>query len=421
MSLPETARSVRRIPAGTSASWVLAGTVINALTTYVLLVVVLRAVTTGGAADFSVFWAVVVIAGLGFFLPIEQETARRVARTGPGRSVARIWSHSARLAARIGVVLVVPVSIFWLVDRQPITALAFVLAAAGYVLQFPSRGVLSGRRRLARYGAVTALDSALRFLMSIVLAVCGVHATIAYEFAVAASAAIAGVAAAAWSRVDRHRRVEADLEEGRFGYDAGRLIVAAACMQALLNSGTLLAKAFAHPDQVALVATLLVTLTIARLPVFVFQSLQATYLTRLTAGVHQRDSGVVRRLLLLLSASVLAIGVGVTVGAAVGGPWVVHTFFGARYQVGRLDAVLVAASVACYLAASVANDVSVAVGAHRRISLAWPSGLVLAAAVALLVPDLALRSILPLAAGSLVALCVLVPGIWSRTHGLVRG
>ena len=405
----------RRWPPGSSPTWVLLGTVVNAVTTWALLAVVVRAVSTTAAADFSVFWSVVVIAGLGFFLPVEQETTRRVARVLLGRGVGGTWRLSARFAGIVAVVLVVPAVTFWALTGHPATAAAFALAVAGYAIQFSARGVLAGRRRLARYGAIPAIDAVLRLVGAITLVVAGARTSPPYEIAVAGSAVAAGVAAVLLSRHDR--RPDADPAAhpaGRFGRDAGRLIVAAACMQALLNSGTLLAKAFARPDQVALVATLLVTMTVARLPVFVFQSLQATYLTHLASGMHRGEIAAVRRLLALLASAVLVIGALLIVGAALVGPWAVSTFFGARYQVTEPAAVLVATSVAAYMAASVANDVSVAVGAHQRIVLAWPIGLILGGVTALLIPDLTVRSILPLAVGALVALVVLLPGIVKR-------
>ncbi len=401
----------------------LAGTVVNALTTFVLLGVVVRALGRAAAADFSVFWAVVVIAGLGFFLPMEQEMARRVARAAPDRAVDPIWRSSARFAAVVGALLAVPAVGLALLAREPVTALAVLVAIAGYTVQFTCRGVLSGRRRLARYGGVTTVDAVLRVAGAVALAMAGVHSAPGYQLAVSSSALIAGLAALVWSRPDRLARPESPPvpagEGARFGADAGRLIAAAACMQALLNSGTLLAKAFAQPDQVALVATLLVTMTVARLPVFLFQSMQATYLTRLAGGVHRGEGGPVRRLLAVLAGAVLIVDVGLAVGAAVLGPWVVSTFF-AGYQVTRIAAALVGASVAVYLAASVANDVSVAVGAHQRIVIAWPAGLIAGGLLALLLKDLTLRSILPLALGAFVALVILVPGIIKRIGVLPR-
>ena len=68
-------------------------------------------------------------------------------------------------------------------------------------------------------------------------------------------------------------------------------------MQTLLNSGTLVAKFLALPAQAMLAGQLLAVMTIARLPVLVFQSLQAVYVSRLAGRWHLHDVRGVRRLL----------------------------------------------------------------------------------------------------------------------------
>lgn len=414
----------RSMPGGGSAVWVLVSTGINAVSTYVLLIVVARALGPVRLADFSVFWAVTIISGLGFFLPLEQETARRVAAGGNGHDRA-VWLRGLRLGSVIALVAAaVATALWWRGEHGPIIALAYLIAAAGYALQFPSRGVLSGQRRLARYGSVAAIDAVVRLAGVVVLAVAGVQTTVAYDLVIAGSAVVAAVAAAVLAGLVRRSASTPPSRSARsgdspgsrsagsgFARDALRLVLAAACMQLLLNSGTLVARGFAGPGQIALAGQLLVLMTVARLPVFVFQSLQATYLNRLAGGVHRGDRVAVRRLLLLLAGAVGAIAAIVVIGAATVGPWAVRTLFGHEYAVTRTAAVLVAVSVATYLVASVANDASVAVGAHRRIALAWPIGVAVAAGMVAILGDLVVRSTVPLAVGAVVAAGILLPGI----------
>ena len=409
----------RGLPGGGSAIWVLISTGVNAASTYVLLIVVARALGPVRLADFSVFWAVTIISGLGFFLPLEQETARRVAagRFGPVRAV---WGRALRLGMINALVAAAIAAIVWWRGQDgPVIALAYLVAAAGYALQFPSRGVLSGQRRLARYGSVAAVDAVVRLAGVLVLAIVGVHATAAYDLVIAGSAVAAAVVATRLAGMPARsgpvqppapQAPPAPLRDG-FARDALRLVLAAACMQLLLNSGTLVARGFAGPGQVALAGQLLVVMTVARLPVFLFQSLQATYLTRLAGGVQRGDQVAVRRLLLLLAGAVGTVAAVVVVGAAAIGPWAVPALFGKEYAVSRTAAVLVAVSVASYLIASVANDAAVAVGAHRRIAAAWPVGVLVAAGTVALLGDLVVRSTVPLALGAVVAAALLLPGI----------
>ena len=406
----------RRVPGGGSPTWVLVSTIVNAVSTYLLIIVVARVLGPVRSADFSVFWAVTIISGLGFFLPLEQETARRVAAGGPAAGWA-VWLRGLRLGMIIALMAAAVATVLWWKGQDgPVIALAYLIAATGYAWQFPSRGVLSGRRRLARYGSVAAVDAVVRLAGVLVLAVVGVRTTAAYDLVIAGSAVAAAVVATALAGVFRRSpsRGSASTDrapESGFARDALRLVLAAACMQLLLNSGSLVARGFAGSGQLALAAELLVLMTVARLPVFVFQSLQATYLTRLAGGVHRGDRVAVRRLLLLLAGVVGAIAAIVIIGAATVGPWAVRTLFGQDYAVTRRAAVLVAVSVSAYLIASVANDASVAIGGHRRIVLAWPIGVLVAAGAVAVLGDLVVRSTLPLALGAVVAAVVLLPGI----------
>lgn len=412
----------RSMPGGGSAMWVLASTAINATTTYVLLIVVARALGPVRYADFSVFWAVTIISGLGFFLPLEQETARRVA-AGAGGSGRSVWVRGLALGGIIALVAAaVAAAIWWHTDHGPLIVLGYLVALSGYTWQFPSRGVLSGQRRLARYGCVAAVDAVVRLAGVVVLAALGVQLTAAYGLVIAGSAVTAAVLATSIAGVSRRSQpvrpgrprpadVSASPTPVGFVPDALVLVLAAACMQTLLNSGTLVARGFAGPAQVALAGQLLAFLTVVRLPVFLFQSLQATYLNRLAGGVQRGDRVAVRRLLTLLASVVGGVAALMVAGAATVGPWAVRVLFGAEYAVPRNGAVLVAVSVAAYLLASVANDASVAMGAHRRIVLAWPIGVLMAGLTAFVLHDLVVRSTVPLAVGAVTAAAVLLPGI----------
>lgn len=71
-------RAREAVPEGTFA--VGAGLLVAAATSYVYVVLVLRALGNHGpAAAFSSFWALIYVTGPGFFLPLEQEVGRALA------------------------------------------------------------------------------------------------------------------------------------------------------------------------------------------------------------------------------------------------------------------------------------------------------------------------------------------------------
>ena len=72
------------VPEGTFA--VGAGLLIAAVTAYVFVILALRGLGNRSGAAFSTFWALIYVAGPGFFLPLEQEVGRALAhrRSAPG-------------------------------------------------------------------------------------------------------------------------------------------------------------------------------------------------------------------------------------------------------------------------------------------------------------------------------------------------
>ncbi len=372
-------------------------------------------------ADFAVFWSFLVIASFGVFLPIEQEVARRVARA-PGRT-AQTAGLALMVAAGYAIPLAVAGALVWRwlgSPRTPGGALvvgAIVLLCAALAVQFTRRGLLSGRLELTGYASVVTVDSLLRLGLFVLVTVVGAGglATVGgFALAVAASAGAAG--AVGWWRVRLLPALPGSgpttpaPEVGIVGGSA-RLIVGALCMQLLVNSGPLIARADATPSTVEFAGHLLATMTLARVPVFIFQSLQATYLARMTRAAHEHDNARLRRTLTALTGLVLAVGVLTVLTAAAIGPFLVRLIYGESFDIPREAAVLVAVGVALYVVATVANDTNVALGHHPRVALSWLAAVVAGMVTMALSDSLLLRSTLPLIVGSVVAAASLVTGV----------
>lgn len=396
-----------------SPAWVLVGAGVSGVSTYAVQVVVGRAVGLQPFADFSLFWAVTLIAALGFFLPLEQETARRVAGSISTRaSRSTIWRRACRAAAGVVITAAALGTVAWQFSSvSPVILVSFVLACLGYGLQFPARGVLAGQQRLAAYSAVVTTDSLLRLVAAIVLLIVGVKSADVFALVVAASSLMAGLMATILAQVWGTPGDGPDVS-GLIRNSAG-LVLAASCMQLLLNSGTVIARVAASPGQETVAAHLISFMTLARLPVFVFQALQAVYVSRLAGHTHRGDVASTHRLIRRLAFFALGIGIATVAGAALFGPWAVG-IFGPAFRIDARSAAFIGLSVAFYVVASVANDISVAVGRHRRIVLAWPAAAVVATIVAVGIPDLLSRSTAPLIAAAAVATVLLMTGL--RSH-----
>ncbi|MCG7285437.1 hypothetical protein MHY85_05535 [Cellulomonas sp. ACRRI] len=413
-----------RVPDPRSPVWVLGGAVVSGAATYALLVVVGRAVGPAGYSAFSLFWSAAIIASLGAFLPVEQVLATRTA-TGAWRG-ATAFARGARIALPLAAAAVVVHLLVWLLrDGGSPDAVAWaavlllVPTAAGFVWQFPARGVLAGEGRRLAYASVVLVDAGLRAAVAVALWLSGTTAVEPYLAAVACSSvacALVGRALVRRGGPAPHPGPEvADAAADGGDLRGARravlpLVVAMLGMQGLLNSGPVVAGLVAGtPALAATAGHLLAALTLARLPVFVTQAAQAVYVAPIAGMVHRGEGDRARRLVTRLAVLVVATAALTVVVGTLLGPALVPVLFGPEYQVARGDVVLVVLGVAAYLVASVANDLAVALGRHRRTGPAWVAGVVAAVVVALLVPDLAARVTLPLLVGCVVAGAVLVP------------
>ena len=186
--LASTARQT--LPEGTTS--VGAGLAVAALTSYVFVVVSLNSLVGGAAAAFSAFWAVIFVAGPGFFLPLEQEVGRAVAhRRAQGLGGGPLVHRAARLGGLITLVLIVAslASTPLLNDRlyhgDMLFVPAIVVGLIGFYVVHLTRGVLAGQGRFRAYGELLAAEGILRLVGALVLAGVGVDRAGAYAMVLA--------------------------------------------------------------------------------------------------------------------------------------------------------------------------------------------------------------------------------------------
>ncbi len=403
--------------------WVGLSSLLTGSATYAVLIVIARVIGPVSYADFAVFWSFMVIASFGVFLPVEQEVARRTARDLAGSGP--IGRRALLVSSGYAVVLVAVGSLLWrvfLTRVRPETSVvvALVLLCGALSTQFSARGILSGRLHLKAYATVAGLDSVVRLLLVLVLAVAGARSVGSYAMAIALSATSA--AALAWWLVLRRppvtELVPTEGPEPSMVVRTSGLIVGALCMQLLLNSGPLIARGVASGDEALLAGQLLAAMTLARVPVFVLQSLQATYLARVAGHSRDRRPDLLRRTVGVLATLVGGVAV-VTVGLALAcGPLLTRLIYGSAFQISREAAVLVALGVSLYVVASVSNDVNIALGLHLRVTLTWLGALVVGVLVVAVSGSLLAKSTLPLVVAAVVAGTSLVWGVVLATRRL---
>jgi O-antigen/teichoic acid export membrane protein len=408
-SLPSGAAALRTGIVGFSA-------IASGVGSYVLLIVVSKHTDALGYSDFAVFWSLTVTIGLGFFYPIEQETAREVSgraastASGLAKFVVSAAAVVALIASALALGLLTPAGLDFI--GMPGLIVALIASFAAYAVQFPIRGMLSGAGRTTSYSSVIAVEGLLRVILPVAFALLGFTSPVLFAFVVAAAAALAVVPALL--QRDRGWLNHARVPARTFASRAGRLIVAAFSIQLLLNSGTLLARGFADGDDAALAGQILACLSIARIPVFAYQVLQILYLPRLASQWKTGAFDAVRTTLLVAGSAAIAVGAAVVGGMVLLGGWVTALLFGPDLVLSTAGIALVSSGVAIFIVALVMSDGAVALGSHTLVVRSWVVALLCAVPVAVVADDLLLRVTLPFIVGSLAALAQLLIGIGRR-------
>jgi O-antigen/teichoic acid export membrane protein len=381
-----------------------------------------------GPEDFGVLstlWALVFLVGPGLFLPVQQELSRVIgaqrghegAPDGGALAVALAWRWSVALVATgalVGLVLHLTAG-----DRlfpgQPLLILCLVVATAGSAVGFTARGVAAGRGDFGRYGWLLSSEAALRLLVGAVLLLVLVE-PLTFGIAIALApflsvAAVAGLRRRAPLAPGRHVSAR-ELRGALLWLTAGSLLA-----QLAANAPPLAVRLLGD-DAAAETGRFMSALLVARLPIFLFQAVQATLIPNFSAlaatARHDDLRHAVRGLTVLSGGFVVLL----TGGALVAGPETVGLLFGDGFDVsGRTMAVLAAASGLFLLATGLSNA-AIALNRHHLTAAAWLAACVLFAVVVTVVPGLLLRVELGYLAGTAAASAVLLVGLRSVSPGV---
>lgn len=315
----------------------------------------------------------------GLFLPLEQElgralSARRALGLGGRPVVQRVVTLGASLA--IGVTVALFALGPWLssafFDSNWVMVVALVLAVAAYAPAHLSRGLCSGTARFRSYAIVMGADGVVRIVLCLLLAAVGVTAVGWFGLAVAVSPLL-GVGLVAW-----RRQLVTDpgppAPWSEVTPNLGWLLVGSLMAAGLVNAGPIATSLLAADSERALVTRFGYGVILARIPLFLFQAVQAALLPRLSAlaAAGQMDEFVVgfRRLIRL----VVAVGVLGVVGAYTLGPLAVEILYDSTLS-RRTLAVLALGSVFYMLGLAMAQAV-IALHGHALVALGWTCGMV---------------------------------------------
>jgi len=390
------------------------GLVIGGLSQYGFLAVATHALGTDRSAPLATFWALLVIIGPGFFLPIEQEIgsalAARRARGAGGRPVVlRAAASGGAILAGLVVAAIAasgPVA-QKLFAGQLVLSWALIAGLVAYFVQFLGRGTLAGNGRFRPYGAIVGGEGILRVVFCAGLAGVGAVTAGPFGLAMVAGSFVAVIVAltgrrgllqpgppAAWSEISSA---------------LGFLLIASVMTQFLLSVGTVAVQLLAAPAQQAAAGRFLTSRIIAYIPIFLFQAVQYTLLPKLAALAGVGRYGEFVKTLRQILGLVAAIGAAAVLVLTVVGPWATRLLFGRGFELTQLDFLLLSASCAGFMAAQVLSQALISLRGFARVAAGWLSGGAAFVVVTALGTQLFLRVELGLVVAA-IACCAVMAG-----------
>jgi O-antigen/teichoic acid export membrane protein len=357
----------------------------------------------------------------GFFLPIEQEVGRALShRRAIGQGGLPIVKRVLQITVIIFVALCIAVFALSsqinsnLFDGNGVLTWCLLLSLATYAPMHLARGICSGNARFGSYSLIIGLDGAIRVLSCAALWIAGVTNIGAYALTIALSPVVGVLFAAFTGKLKTEPGPEASWAE--VTPNLGWLLLGSLFAAALVNAGPITVDILGHDAPPELVTRFGNAVIFARIPLFLFQAVQAALLPRLARLAAQRKLSEFTRGLKQLLILVISVGVLGTIGAFVIGPWVLELVYDGG--IDRRTMTLLAFASAIYMLALALAQAVIALSGHARVALGWCAGFVTFVFVAWLSSnDLYLRVELALVASSLVSLAIFMVSLKQKMSG----
>ena len=366
----------------------------------------------GGDEPFSPvlsLWFATFALAPGFFLPLEQElgralSARRALGHGTKPVVRKVVTLGLGLATLVTLVVLAtsPILTRSYFDGDWVMLAALVVAFASYAPVHLARGIASGSGRFKAYAIVMGADGAVRVILCIALAVIGVKTAGPYGMAVAVAPLLGFFYV--WARGALHTEDGPPATWKEVTPNLGWLLLGSVFAAGLVNAGPVAANLLKDPSQKDLVTQFGYGVLLSRIPLFLFQAVQAALLPRLSRLAARNELDEFKRGFRKLLILVVAVGVTGTVGAFAVGPFIIRKMYGADLS-ARTMAMLAIGSAVYMLALALAQAV-IALRGHALVGIGWGSGMVTFLLVTWLSSDDLFRRIeYGLVASSAIALC----------------
>jgi len=410
--------SASRIPLPEGTIPVAIGLLISGMSSYIFFKVGQVALGKDLFKPITALWFTTFALIPGFFIPIEQEVGRAIAhRRALGQGGAPVIKRMNTLVIGLVVLLVAitaatsPLTTNHLFDKFGIVTLAFALTFVTYAPMQMARGIASGHGRFDAYGIILGVDGGVRILACIALWALGIHNVGAFAMAVCLPPLATVVVAMARRDLGAEPGPEATFRE--VTPNLSWLLVGSIMGAALVNAGPIAVTVLATSAQSAKVTAFGNGVLVSRVPLFLFQAVQAALLPRLARLAARGDLAEFRdgfRKLMMIVVGVGAVG---TIGAFAVGPMALNMVYGGGLD--RRTLTLLALASAIYMVALAIAQAVIALQGHRLVAIGWFTAMATFVVVTVIsAHDIFLRVELGLVAGSTAGMVVFLYALRSR-------
>ncbi|HWT93901.1 MAG TPA: hypothetical protein VN238_12940 [Solirubrobacteraceae bacterium] len=414
------------------------GIAVTGLVTFAFFAVASHVLDEVDYKAISLLWSVVFVVVSVIYRPIEQLLSRSIAE----RRAHGLAAHSLRTPLLLQACFALVFLVVALVFREPLeddvfdgaTTLYWVLVGSvlAYAASYFARGWLAGNQQFALYGGLVLVESSVRFLFPLLVAVGLFSGQSAVAMGILAAPLLSLVVVpAALSRTVRPSASAADadladaedagesssavssgsLREG--GQFAVAVFLVMLAEQTIINAPVLVADATA--SDAALAGFVFNALLIARAPLQLFQAIQTSLLPHLASLNATSDRSEFDRAIRVTVLAIAGFAGACALGLLALGPWVMDLVFGGDYDYGRVGLAVVALGMGFHLAAGTLNQAALARGHQRTAAGAWLFAAVLLVAwIALPIVDDELVRVETGYALSTAVLCALLAVIYRR-------
>lgn len=346
----------------------------------------------------------------GFYMPIEQELGRAIAhRKALGQGALPVVRKMIALSLGLSTILIAAVLACspWLTKHMFegywAVTVALVIAFVAYAPMHLARGIVSGSGRFHGYGIIMGVDGLARIGACTLLWIVGVENVGAYAIAVVAAPLLAVSVVALRKDLTAHDGPPATFAE--ITPNLGWLLLGSVMGAALVNAGPLGVDVLATSSEAAKVTAFGNGVLLSRVPLFLFQAVQAALLPRLARLAAQGAFAEFRHGLSTLVKVVVGVAVLGTAGSFVLGPWALKLVYGDGLD--RRTLTLLALASGLYMLALTIAQAVIALHGHRYVAYGWLAAMTSFVGVTVVASkDLYLRVELGLVSGSTAALII---------------